>query len=328
MEFGKVKETVLKRSILKKIGHRRDEVILGPGIGMDCAAVKLGEGEIAVLSTDPITTARKHTGILAIHTTVNDLAASGAEPIGVLVSILLPERARESKLKEIMEDMEQTCKLLHVEIVGGHTEVSRAVNRPVLTVTGIGKCKKEELTHSKNLMPGQDLVVTKWAGLEATAILAIEKEEELHTRYSVEFIEGAQKMMEKLSVLEEAKIAKKFGAAAMHDITEGGIFGALWEMAAASNVGVEVELKQIPMKQETIEVSEFFDLNPYQMLSGGSLLIGCEDGKRLVAELYKAGISASVIGKVTNSNDKVVLHEEERRFIEPVRVDEIYKVIV
>ncbi len=327
MDFGKVKETVLKRSVLKKIGHRREEVVLGPGIGIDCAAIKLEEDEAAVLSTDPVTTARKNIGILAIHTTVNDLAASGAEPVGVLVSILLPERARESKLREIMEDIEHTCKFLNIEVIGGHTEVSRAVNQPLLTITGIGKCKKEELTHSKNLTQGQDLVMTKWAGMEAAAILAVEKEKELHTRYSMEFLEGAQKMMEKLSVLEEAKIAKAFGVSAMHDITEGGIFGALWEMAAASNVGVEVELKQIPMKQEIIEISEFFDLHPYQMLSGGSLLIGCNNGKKLVEEFYKAGIPASVIGKVTNSNDKVVIHEEERRFIEPVRMDEIYKVL-
>lgn len=327
MEFGKVKETVLKRSILKKIGHRREEVILGPGIGMDCAAVQLGEDETAVLSTDPITAAGKHIGILAVHTTVNDLAASGAEPVGILVSILLPERARESKLKEIMDDMERTCRQLQVEIIGGHTEVSRAVTQPILTTTGIGKCRKEEMTHSKKLTPGQDLVMTKWAGLEATAILSVEKEEQLRTRYSMEFLEGAQEMFKHLSVLEEAKIAKKFGAAAMHDITEGGIFGALWEMAAASNVGVEVELKQIPMRQETIEISEFFDLNPYQMLSGGSLLIGCNDGKGLAAELKKAGIPANVIGKVTNSNDKVVCQEEERRFIEPVRQDEVFKVL-
>lgn len=327
MEFGKVKEAVLKRSILKQIGHRRDEVVLGVGIGIDCSAVKLEEGEVAVLSTDPITTARKNIGILAIHTTVNDLAASGAEPVGVMLSILLPERARESKLKEIMQDIERTCKSLNVEVIGGHTEVSKAVNQPLITVTGIGKCKEEELTHSRNLVPGQDLIMTKWAALEATVILAKEKEAELCTRYSMEFLEGAQQMLSYLSIAEEAKIAKQFGVTAMHDLTEGGIFGALWEMAAASNVGVEVELKQIPIKQETIEISEFFDLNPYQMLSGGSLLISCDDGMGLVNELGKAGISARLIGKVTNNNDKVVLHEEERRFIEPVRRDDLYKVV-
>lgn len=328
MELGKVKETVLKRSVLKKIGHRRNEVLLGPGVGIDCSVVKLEKDEVAVLSTDPVTTARKNIGIFAVHTTVNDLAASGAEPVGVLVSILLPERARESKLKEIMQDIEHTCKMLNVEVIGGHTEVSKAVNQPLLTVTGIGKCKKEELTHSKKLVPGQDLLMTKWAALEATAILARERESELHTRYSMEFLEGAQQMMSYLSIVEEAKIAKRLGAAAMHDITEGGIFGALWEMAAASNVGVEVELKKIPLKQETIEISEFFDLNPYQMLSGGSLLIGCDNGKALVEELEKAGISTSLIGKVTNNNDKVVLHEEERRFIEPIRMDDLYKAVL
>lgn len=328
MELGKVKETVLKRSIFKQIRHRREEVILLPGIGMDCSAVQLESNEVAVLSTDPITATVKDIGALSIHSTVNDLAASGAEAIGVLVSILLPERARESRLREMMQEIEYTCKTLNIEVIGGHTEVSKAVKQPLITVTGIGKCEKEQLTHSKNLVPGQDLVMTKWAGIEATVILAKEKEEELRGRYSMEFLEEAQQMISHISIVKEAEIAKKSGASAMHDITEGGIFGALWEMASASNVGVEVELMKIPMRQETIEISEFFDLNPYQILSGGSLLIGCHNGEKMVEQLEKAGIVSNVIGKVTDCNDKVILHEEERRFIEPVRMDELYKVVL
>lgn len=129
-----------------------------------------------------------------------------------------------------------------------------------------------------------------------------------------------------LSVLSEAKVAVSTGVAAMHDITEGGIFGALWELAEASDVGLEIELKKIPLKQETVEICEFFGINPYELISSGSMLMASDDGNRLVLELKKAGIEATVIGKATEGNDRVLINGEERRFLEPPKTDEIYRV--
>ena len=119
----------------------------------------------------------------------------------------------------------------------------------------------------------------------------------------------------------------KSGVSAMHDVTEGGIFGALWEMAEASGVGLEIDLKKIPVRQETIEVCEFFGVNPYLLISSGSMLMAAEDGNHLVRELEKAGIKATIIGKATTGNDRVLLNEDERRFLEPPKTDELYKVI-
>lgn len=327
MKVGKVPENILKRSILKQIHTKRDEVCLGAGVGEDCAAVKLAEDEIFVLSTDPITGTAMDIGELAIQITLNDLASAGAEPVGVMLTALLPENITEKEIREIMQQADAACAKAKVQIMGGHTEVTSVVNQAVLTVTGVGKAKEGALVSTAGARPGMDIVVTKWVGLEGTSIIAKEKQQELLERFSENFIFRAQKFDQMLSVIPEAATAVKSGVSAMHDVTEGGIFGALWEMAEASCVGLEIEWKKIPIKQETIEICEFFGINPYELISSGSMLMAAEDGNKLVLDLKKAGIEAVVIGKATADNDRVLLNGEERRFLEPPKTDELYKVI-
>lgn len=326
VKIGKVPETVLKRSIFKQIRHRREEVLIGSGVGEDCSVLQIAPDEVFVLSTDPITGTTQEIGKLAVHITANDIASSGAEMIGIMLTIILPDRAKESKLRAMMQEIEAVCRELSIEVIGGHTEVSAVVNQPLITVTGVGKTKKSELILTKGLHPGDDIVMTKWAGLEGTAIVANEKEKELLIRYTRDFLAEAQDMMRFISIVKEAQIAKEHGAHVMHDITEGGVFGALWEMAAASEVGLEVDLKKIPMKQQTVEICEFFDLNPYKLISSGCLLIGTKRGSQLVETLAKEEIPAVVIGHVTEGNDRIIVNEEETRYLEPPRVDELYKI--
>lgn len=327
MEIGKVPENVLKRSIIRQIKHRREEVIVFPGVGEDCCAAQIGPDEVMVFSTDPITGTANNIGTLAVHVTANDIASGGAELIGILLSIILPEGTEESELKKIVTEAEAACALLNADIMGGHTEISSAVVKPLITVTGIGKVKKNELVTTAGLLPGQKLVMTKWAGLEGTAILANDREKELLSRYGKSFLEGASEFMSHISVVQEARIAAEIGVSAMHDITEGGVFGALWEMGEASNVGIEVEMKKIPIRQETVEICEFFDINPYMLISSGCLLIGTNYGDEIVDALQRAGIEAAVIGKVTGGRDKVIINGEERRFLEPPKSDELYKAL-
>ena len=327
MKTGKIPESVLKRSVLRQLHNRRDEVLLGAGVGEDCAALTLEADEVFVMSTDPITGTGKEMGSLAVITTANDLASSGAEPVGVMLTILLPEESEEALLKEIMRDAEATCEKFHMQILGGHTEVSAAVNRPVISVSGVGKVKKDAMIKTGGARPGMDIVVSKWTGIEGTVILAKERERELLGRYATTFIDRSKDLDAYISVLSEAAVAARSGVSAMHDITEGGIFGALWEMAEASGVGLEIDLKKIPVRQETIEICEFFGLNPYELISGGRMLMAAEDGNQLVHELEKAGIPAAVIGKAMAGNDRVLRNEEERRFLEPPKPDELYRVI-
>lgn len=327
MKVGKVPEAVLKRSVLKQIQTNRPEVLLGASVGEDCAAVALQEDEMFVLSTDPITGTAKDIGHLAIQITLNDLASAGAEPIGVMLTFLLPEKLSEAKLRAMMEQAEAAAHAANVQIMGGHTEVTRVVNQPVISVVGVGKAKKGRLISTAGARPGMDIIVTKWIGLEGTSIIAKEKEAELLTRYPAALVDTAKEFDRYLSVLPEAMVAVKSGVSAMHDVTEGGIFGALWEMAESSGVGLEIDLKKIPIRQETVEICEFFDINPYELIGSGSMLMAAADGNGIVRALAAAGIPAVCIGKAMEGNDRVILSGEERRFLEPPKADELYKVV-
>ena len=327
MKIGKVPENVLKRSVMKQLHYKRDEVILGPGIGEDCAALALAEDEILVMSTDPITGTAKDIGKLAIQITANDLASAGAEPIGVMLTILLPDGTREIALKRIMEQMECACREAKMQILGGHTEVTAVVNQPVVNVAGVAKAKKGSLISTAGARAGMDIVVSKWVGIEGTMIFAKEKEAELKEHFPADFVDTAIGFDRYLSVVPEAAVATQSSVAAMHDVTEGGLFGALWEMAEASGVGLEIDLKKMPIRQETVEICEYFDVNPYGLISSGMMLMASADGNALVLALQEAGIPATVIGKATEGNDRVIIRDEERRFLEPPKTDELYKVL-
>ncbi len=326
MKVGKVSETILKRSIFKQIRTRRDEVLLGAGVGEDCAAMRLEPGEIFVISTDPITGTVKDVGTLAIQVTINDLASSGAEPVGVMLTVLLPEAVTEEDIKKMMAQVEEACAKARIQVMGGHTEVTRAVNQPVISVTGVGKAREERLVSTAGARVGQDILVTKWIGIEGTSIIAKEKEEELLGRFSRSFVDTAKGFDQYLSVLPEAMLASDFGISAMHDVTEGGIYGALWELAEASGIGLEIDLKAIPIRQETVEICEYFGLNPYYLISSGCMLMAGDRGHDLVRELKKAGIPAAVIGKAVEGKAKRVMNGEEEAFLERPRTDELYKI--
>lgn len=338
MRKGKISESVLKRSVLKYIHSGNQEVVKGAGPGADCAFLKWnGAGgkeaspECPALSAQTVTLPVKEAGKLAMYAAVNNLAAAGARPMAVTVSVTLPLEAEEALLQDIMKQIGKCADEWKLPIAGGHTEAADSVKAPVITITALGSYspadwEKAEARKKSRDKTNLEIVMTKWIGMEGTVILAKEKEEELLTRYPVSFIRSAQGFEKYLPIIPEAATALKSGVYAMHDIRNGGVFGALYELAKSMGVGLSVDLKQIPVKQETIEICEFFDLNPYELLSGGSLLILTENGKALKEELKQQGIFSEVIGKTTAGNDKIVLNDEEIRFLEPAKADEIYKV--
>ena len=326
MEIGKVPEAVLKRAVFRQIHTRREEVLVGAGVGEDCAALQLGPDEVFVLSTDPITGTDKNTGELAVQITANDLASAGAEPVALLLTVLLPVTADEPMIRRLMREVDEACEKLHIQVVGGHTEVTAVVNQPVISVTGIGKAKKGHLVTTGGAGIGDDVVATKWIGIEGTSIIAREKEQELLERFAAPFVEEAKNFDRFLSVVPDAAAAVKSGVTAMHDVTEGGIYGALWELAEASGVGLEIDLKKIPVRQETIELCEYYRLNPYQLISSGCMLMTAPDGSRLVRDLEKAGIHATLIGRCVDGKAKKILNGEDTAYLERPKTDELYKI--
>lgn len=328
MKAGKVPESVLKRSVIKQVKVNKDKILTGPGVGVDFGAVYSEKGETFVFSTSPVTGSAKEIGVTAFLNVVNNVAVSGADPVGVMVTVLLPVKTEESVLRELLKEIANLAKTSGMAILGGHTEMMDAVNAPVISITGVGKVKREKMVSAAGAKAGQDIVMTKYAAAYGTSQIAREQEEALLTRYPKSFLTEAQDMDKMYSIVAEAAIAREFNISAMHDVSECGVYGALWELAAASKVGLEIDLAKVPVKQHTIEVCEFFDLNPYMLRGNGSLLIATDHGSALVDALLIAGIEAAIIGHITDDQDRVIIYGEEadRRFLEPPRRDEIYRI--
>lgn len=325
MLIGKVSENILKRSVLRQIKQIKDEIVTGAGLGEDCA-VFVSENSVLV-SSDAVTYSKKYTGEHIIYRVVNDLAAAGGEPAYVTLNILLPENADESELKRLMKQISETAEQCNVQIIGGHTQVTNAVNRAIVTATGIGKRNNSHELRATEVKPGDDIIVTKYIGIEGTVLLAREYTDQLKEKLPRTLIDNAESMKEMLSIIPEAAVAVLSDIKSMHDLSEGGIFGGLWELAQRENIGLKVNMKSIPVKQETIEICEFFGLNPYQLLSSGSLLVITSDGKNLVNRLQEQNIPAAIIGKVTDNNDRIVINEDEVRFLDLPKPDEIFHII-
>lgn len=318
MKSGKVSNSILKRSVLKLINNKSKGILAGPGIGIDCGVVEGKENSNVAIATS--------NAKYGVYRVVNNLSAAGAEGIAITDTIIMPNDFDEKVLKSIVRDVQEYCRNLNIGIVSGHTQVSEAVVKPVISLTGIGYIPKEIEISPKNIRPNQDIILTKWIGIEGTRIIYDNKKDDILEVYTEAFLEQAVGDLSELSVVKEARIAMEFGVNYMHDVAEGGIFGALWDMAEAGNVGLNINFKKIPVKQEIIELCELFDKNPYELASSGCLLITHENGSDLVQVLKDNGISAVVIGKTTDGNDKIIYNEDEKRFLEPPKRDEIYTI--
>ena len=321
MKAGKLSESALKRSVLKQLHNSKSFV--PPMVGGDYAAVQAKEAMV-VQAIGARCCGESLRGMLSVYNALNNLACSGAKPLGITMTLLLPTSCSENDLRWELAAIQTVCDKEEIPILGGHTEVTRSVTEPVISITATGTADTQ-LIRPGQVEPGMDLLVTKAVGLEGTAILAIEKEKELLERYAQPFIDQAKKFVDYLSIRSEAAVAAQSGVAAMHDISEGGVFGALWELGQSSGVGLEIELKKIPLRQETVEICEFFNLNPYKMVSGGSVLMAAKDGNAIVHAIRQAGGEAVIIGKATDSNDRVLINGDERRFLETTQTDELMK---
>ena len=350
MKIGKVAESVLKRSVLRQLKTENEKVLCGAGVGNDCALFAFSEGSRMVScvqegvlrwnvraggqGTEEVgdkggESLSYLTMAQLIQKTVNNMVVSGAVPVAVMVALILPKETEEPQIKALMAEADKACSAFGIQIAGGQTRVSGAVNAPIVTVTGYGEARedsgKEQWNGKQVAKPGQDIVISKWIGLEGTAVLAQTFGQELNTRYPAYLVEEAAGFDQYLSIAEEAATAVKSNVCAMHDASEGGIFAALWELAERAGVGLTIDLKKLPLRQETVEVCEFCNVNPYELKSGGCLVMTAEDGPGLVMALEAEGIPAVIVGKVTDSKDRVLINEDEVRYMDRPRTDEIYK---
>lgn len=326
MKIGKVSQTVLKRSILKQLKFKREEVFLQPSAEEMCYGAVLREDEQFLSASSVLYGDEKDLGVFALAQAVNDLASRGAKPVGAGMHIMLPPYAYESRLKAMTEYVERAGSAHEIQIMCAKAEVSPVINKAVVYVNGVGVLKKGQFLKSSMGSADQDIVLLKWIGLEGTFRVMREKEKELSKRFAPSFFNQIKHMEQEIFSIRELQIAKEFGVSAMHQITGGGILAALWEMSEASNVGLEVDMKKMSIRQETVEVCEYCHLNPYQLTSAGSVLIFTERGEDLVKEFEKEGVQAVVLGRTTVDTARVILGGEERRFLDRPAPDELLKI--
>ena len=357
MRIGKVKESILKRSVLRQLHNHSEQG--SPASGEDAGVLfmpefmpeftqEFSEKNGVAMAVNPVegwTFAAKR----AVYGAVNSMLAAGAAPKAISLSILMPEEAEEKQLKALIKEIDSLCMQEDILVLSGHTAVSPYVSTLILSVTAMGSitenrkditanrenntANKESIEDSKGntkqitvVNADLDLVVAGTVGREGAAMLAAEYAKRLEERYAPSYIEAAKHLFDDGSMTAVADILQEKEVVSVHDVREGGIFAALWEMAAAANVGLSIDLKNIPIKQHTIEVCEYFNLNPYMLRSGGTLLLACANGARIVEQLKNAGVEAAVIGQTTEGNDRLIRYDDEARFLEPPKMDEYYKV--
>lgn len=323
MQSGKLNWDDLKEIINNNKGVLREEVKVRNSIGEDCAVIDF-DRELCILSTDPITGASSNIGKLAVNINCNDLASSGGEPIAILVTILAPEGTSLEEIKLLMREIHQEAKKLNLEIIGGHTEVTAAVNKMVVSCTAIGKSRKGKAITTSGAQLGDDIVVTKKLAMEGTVILINEYREKLEEILSSEEIKEGLDYINYISVLKEGNIGARMEVNSMHDITEGGLLGALWEVAEASYKGFEIYEHKLPLSNVTKKLCTYLNLDPLRLISSGSMLITTSNGQQLVEELKSHGIEGTIIGKITEQKGYVI-NSQGRILVQPPERDELFK---
>lgn len=318
MKIGKISNTILKRTVLKTISGLYNSYVPEKNkVGLDANKIYIDAQSPVLMATD--------CGIEPVYTVVNNICARGGKPICIQCSIVLPQNFREIRLRKIMEELSNDCRSLGLAIAGGHTQVSASVSEPVISVTGIGIIEDDkEMIQSNKALVSEDIVLTKWIGIGGIRNIITYSKEEILSKYNMDFIDKAMGNKEDMSILPEVEIVKKAGVHCMHDVSQGGIFAALWDMAEASGVGIDIDLRKIPVKQEVIEICEMYDINPYQLQSAGCLLMTFTDGYGIVNILANEGIEASVIGKIISGNDKIVHNLDEVRYLDLPKQDSLY----
>ncbi len=330
LKAGKLDTELLERIVFRHVKHRREEVLVRPGVGEDCATIDFGPYE-CVMSTDPITAAVSEIGRLAVHITCNDIASNGVEPLGIMLAVMLPVGTTDEEIEDIMMQAAEVAESLGVEIIGGHTEITPAVNRPVIVSTAIGKTVSGGSQRAQAMRPGDCILMTKYAGLEGSGIIASDFERRLKEILTEEELAEAKALLKQVSVVKEGIAAGSVGTAGMHDITEGGVLGAIWELCEISDTGVELNLSEIPVKEVTRKICDYFEIDYLRLISSGCMMIVAHPEKKeaIMNAVEKSGVPIACIGTVKAHSEGRVLRLENGMKMEiiPPASDELYKIV-
>jgi hydrogenase maturation factor len=315
---GKVDGSILSKRVFPYLGSVQHEVVVGPNVGIDAAVIDVSNlPRKMVVSQDPITGAGKNAGFHVVNVCANDVASMGAKPMFFLSTIIMPKGTTEEELEKISKDIERAAKEIGISIVGGHTEISSKVTDLILSGTMIGFT--DRYVSTSGAREGDDILLTKGAGIEGTAILAESKNQHLSKFLDKGLLKNAMGLITQISVVKEALIASSLGAVALHDPTEGGVIGGLHEIADASNKGFEFYPERVNLYPETKLICDALKINPFALISSGALMIISPKDKteKIMRALEKENIKSSIIGKIT----------KEARSHERISQDELWRIL-
>jgi hydrogenase expression/formation protein HypE len=330
-EIGKISPAIFNSLIYPRLGAKNDHILVGPQHGVDVAIVEIG-GKAVSFTTDPVFIVPeygfKRAAWFAIHIIASDSVTSGLKPKFLSIDLNLPMAMTKSELEVVWEVMHQECEKLGIAVVTGHTARYENCHYPMVggaTVVGIGEL--DEYVTPKFCKAGDKIIITKGPAIEATGIFAAMFPKVIEKEYGAEFSRKVQQVFYKMSVVEDALTAvsvgvREKGVTAMHDATECGIWGALYEVAQASGLGVRVEKEKIVVEEGVLEICRLFDIDPYASISEGTLIIACRANK--AAEIVKAlagnNIKSSVVGELTRQEKGMVLVEKgkEKKLEHPI----------
>ena len=331
LPVGKLPPDILAR-MLKAYTSLDERVKVGPSIGEDAAAVDMGDRYL-LLKTDPITLVAEDIGTYTVRINANDIATMGGIPLWLLTSILLPEKQTTSELvEEIFRQLSSACKEIGVSLCGGHTEITRGIDRVIVVGSMIGEVKKDGLITTSGAKIGDDMLLTKAIAVEGTSVIAREKGKDLEAVFGPGFVEKCKSLIERpgISILKDAQIATQYGDIhSMHDPTEGGLATGLFEVAAAADAGLIVEEECISVFPECETLCRHYGLDPLGLIASGSLLIAINprDTKRVLEALNNNGVLATKIGKILPKGQGLKIKRDNEVFELPVfDRDEITKI--
>ncbi len=324
---GKFPNDLLKR-YLEAFDFADSSVIIHPGIGEDTAAVDVQEEEVLILKSDPITFVTDAIGHYAVMINANDLATAGAVPRWFLTTLLFPPGFTPAEIFSVLRDLETVCRRWSITLCGGHTEITDAVTRPVVSGTLAGTVARSKLVDKRDMRPEDRVLLTKGVAVEGTTIIAREFEDRLAgLGIPEEEIAWCRGLLDRIGVIDEARIAAENpGTSAMHDVTEGGLATALAELSEAGGHRIRVRMESIPVFPQTAALCRLLDIQPLGLIGSGSLLICCRENhtKDLIRALFEAGIEVTVIGEVLEEGTGIEALQEGTEVAWPrFEVDEL-----
>ncbi len=317
--LGKLPVQHLAR-LLDQFSPKDPRVVVGPKVGEDAAVLDMGDRYLIVKS-DPITFATDSIGWYAVHVNANDVACTGAQPQWFLCTVLLPEGCADMVMvDEIFGQIVQACEEIGATLVGGHTEITYGLDRPIVVGAMLGEVERGRLVTTGGARPGDAVVLTQRVAVEATGIIAREKRDELSRRHGLptDFVDRCANFIfdPGISVARAAQVATATAPVhAMHDPTEGGLATGLWELATAADVGLEIDACAVPIYPETRRLCDIFGLDPWGVIASGSLVLTVDAGDvaKVCDALTEGGVEAAIIGRVTARERGVVLNVEAAR---------------